>query len=824
MKKIIFAILVFSISAAPLLFPQFKNKIPEIVLSISDSTWETDVIFWETLVSWGEKKSIILWEYVAITLHPHSIFKLDDMKSWELIKWSVTIESIFDFEVTSWKSKSKLSKSSLFIKKFDNKTKVIALKWISNIEIYKTSFSLSNNFWITLDEKTKISKNYFVNLENIAYWSAPINKLINNELKFNSQKYLWNMNNISESFILFDKKMEDKKIIEKYDNYNNCISILDNLNIADNFKLEKDKNYSQVRKNCITKEMLKEENLSNNLYKYISSIYNIEYRYDLLTIYNKVKNNKATLDIEAITKLLNESIEVSDTFLAWFFIKELKSQIEKTKGMSLELLLQIFTNVDAISSKNIFIVNKDLIETRWILEDLILEKSNEYKDKFVQNLSEFHFIFAQNILSEQRYELLEYIFEKRIFFNIEKKWIQITKAYNNFINKSKILHQAYLLSKRWIHSSPWEQKTKVIQIATSKQNNEDKISELINKFKTTEKRTVNTFNYNLIKDRFANYWLNIDKKNITPHIKSWNTFTISDIKLDSDTYNLEYNYEKNSVDNIMKKGEQEAVANWSIPLYMLKRTIVKDISPSYISTQVASVFLNLEEKDFSYEIFLEKELIKKYLASIDIKTSTAQISKVNDNIYEIKSATINYKQERDIEFSFIIALNEWSVSNIKLINAKNQKIFTKASFARNLNWILKRTYEIMDVRIQNIDKTISALRDLNITESDLSIDSLERDWFIVEKVIPSKAGKGVVKWLYYAEKWIFEKATFIMNNAKETWIRITPTKLKNNIIDIKTKETERFESENREKFEFIKRFIDYTDIPDELINWDWITD
>ena len=806
------------------MFPYSKNKIPEVNMSITSKYEDSDIILWETIVSNDEEKLIKIWTHLVITLHPNSIFKLKNIDSWELFKWSMTIDSNFDFLVRSWKSQSKLLRSSLFIKKLDNKTKIVSLKWISNITIYNKTFWLSNNYWVSLDEKDIYNWNHFEILEKSAYWNVPVNKLIDNNLEFNSPKYIWKIDNISESFIFFDKKRENKKIINVYNKYNNCLNILDDLNILDNFKNEKSKKYSSVRQHCINEDLLKEENLASNLYKHLSSIDNLEYRYDLLKLFNTIKNKKTTLTLEQITKLLNESIEKSDVYLAWFFITELKSQIKNKKNISLQILLNTFINVDALSSKNIFIVNRELIETRWLLEDLILKQSNKQNNQYIWGLSDFHFIFAQNLLSEKKYKLLDYIFEKRIFFDIEKKWMTISKSYNDFINKTKILRQAYLLSKKWIHTSAFDQKTEMIKMAASKQKNEDKISTLINEFKTIKKRASNTFNYNLIKDRFANHWINIQKSNISAHIKSWNTFTINDISLNNEKYILEYNFEKNTVDNIKKNDWNEIIANWSIPLEMLKWTIIKDLKPSYIDTQVASILPSFTEKDFSYDIFLEKELIKKYLQSINIWTDSATISKLNDNIYEIKAAVLNYKNKRDIKFSFIIALNEWSVSNIRLDSAKNQKIFTKVNYARNLEWILKRTYEIMDIRNANIAKTINLLEDFDINQNNISIDSLERDWFLINKTIAYKAWNWKLKWVFYAEKWIFEKATFDLNDIHETWIRITPNKLRNYVFDIKTEETERIENEQQEKFEFIKRFIDYTNIPEELINWDWIND
>jgi len=44
MKKIIFAILIFSISIAPLMFPYSKNKIPEVNMSITSKYEDSDII------------------------------------------------------------------------------------------------------------------------------------------------------------------------------------------------------------------------------------------------------------------------------------------------------------------------------------------------------------------------------------------------------------------------------------------------------------------------------------------------------------------------------------------------------------------------------------------------------------------------------------------------------------------------------------------------------------------------------------------------------------------------------------------------------------
>ena len=821
MKKLILSIIIFTISTLPLFLYYSESSLQMIDIELIWVAWQSDVLFWNIINSWNENKLIKVSDNLVINLHPDSSFILNNMNSWELLKWSMTIDSLFDFDIKSLSSSAHLSRSSLYIKNLWDKTRYVSFTWISNIEYGKLLIGLSNNYWISIDE-TNESSDVFSLLKSSSYKNIPIK-----DQKSINLSYQWNMfirdlfSNSIESLLFFDKKKDKIKYNEKIQKYETCSDYIKNLNLIDGYYEESSKNYATIKKLCFLSGIVSDNIIFEAVKRDVLVIKDLKSRYSVAEMLMKTKKRSFKMEIEDNIQYLNESLENANMSFASALIEKLKKQIETERNIPLDRLIRAYVSIDAIAHMNTFIVDKNFMQIRWNLEDKILGLAWESKVDFSSALSDFHFHFSKTLLSKQRYDIIDYTLERRVFFDIEKGSSQIAKIYNDFIDKTKILHQAYVVYKREWHWAAEEQDA--IEIASEQQIKEDKIKKLIKSFDKIEKRTTNTFNYDLIKNKFSRYNLSINKEDIIAHIKSWNTFSIKNIRFANFTLELDYDYKNNTVFNtkIYYKDRCDEII-WSINLSKLSMAIALKTKPRLINTKVASIFTNTKEKEFSYEEFLEKELVKKYLESLDIYADPADMIKIDENVFMVNRAYIEYQDGINVDFSFVVALTSWEVAELKLLWSESQQIFAEANYAKNLPWIIKRTHEIMNIRNKNDKKATLALAEFGIMPTDLSIDSLARDWFIVKSSWDSKVWKWKIDWIYFAEKELFSSIEYSINDIIEIWTWINLFKLKENISEIAIMETERINKEEEDKKELIKRFIDYMNVPDELINWDWI--
>lgn len=825
MKKIIFSIVIFIISITSWSFSFFWDKIPALDVKLTWFEKNEDIVFWSVLSNNKKEDKIIkVWNYLFITLQENSIFRLDDLNLWEVLSWSVVVESLFNFEVKSLNSSVNLLRSSVHIKNYLDRTKYIPIYWVSDVKYENNIVWISNNYSIIIENSKRNYSNIFSLLEKSSYKYMQTTWKTKSNLDFKQNSIFsgfWS--DYYEPLIFFNDKIEKKNYFDKLTNLNECIEFLNKSNTSNWFNDEEAKSYTKTKEKCFKAEILSDDSIFDSIYNSVISVNNIKNRYDLIELLNKAKKPSYKTSLEDNAKYLSEALVQSNNNFAVLLANKISTALKSNEKFSLEALERVFIIVDAVLNTNILYIDNQYIDLRWLLEDKILQQAWNDTVLIAENLSTFHFKFFEKILSEKRYDLMDYVFEKRIFFGIEKQQLDIAKIYDDFVMKTKIIHQAYIISKMDIHwvSDKWW----TIEIAEAQQTKEDRITSMIKNFVDLEPRQTNTFNYDDIKSRFSENGLVIDKDNILSHMKSWNTFTISDIKIGDSVIMLDYDYLDDAVYNIKIINSDSCDAiEWSLSLRGLKRMMASKLEPEYIDTSIASIFGSApKKKEFSYDWLLEKELVRKYLESIEIAVNVEDIIKENGNVFNIKKASVLYKWEQNIDFSFNITLEDWRVSNVKMLADDKQQMFTNVSYAKNLWWIVKKTFDIMEARSENKSKMLIDLTDFAIKDNDIKIDSLSKDWFSIIWMWLDKVWTWEINWTYYAEKELFSTVAYRLNDINVAWTWwITLFAFKSSVSDITSQAIEKLEKEASRKSEFLRRLIDYMNIPDELINWDWI--
>ena len=822
-KKILFVLLIFGFTISPFFLAWNWSKTQLLEIS-SDAPWD-DVSFWDVIISKDEKKEINIWDRVFITINPDSEFKLSSEKKWELTSWSINVSSQFDFNVIVGDVNIRSNDwSAQIIIQWD---RVLVTSLHSQLELSFDNqlINLNTLYWVSIDT-TEDYKNldHFELVEKVGLKKTNLSiskpRFWNNFFSFS-----WNLNDkIFTSYLsLFSEKGKSATFNEKIAIFNNCSSFLEKTYLANDLKTQQWKRYNNIIRNCFWKEIIEDSLLYSLVQDNVRVIKSPLYRYELLDIANRLKYSSwisIDVDLYFLEKALLESnidfaISLSKKIWVWL------SSIHDAKKWA-----QIYQSINSIAATNIDFVPAEVIELKWMAEDRLLAISWDSLQYTASKLMDNHFAFSQDLIANARYDLLELTFDDRIFFWINKTDPEISVVYNSYLERSDMLNKSYVKNKENIHAASSEaDDDDLLASIESRLTQEDELWKLLDELKKDNKRLVNTFSIWDIISAFEVNWYIVKKDDITAHIKSSSTFSISDVKYWNLSLSLDYDHKTSSVYNVEINWEKR---EGTLPLENLLSLINSEINPSYLDTEIWDIFNEVKPQDFSHEWLLKKELIKSYLDSIKIFSTISNISQKSADVYTVNNAYVEYNDKEKIWLSFDIVLRKWSIWSLVFTDEPDQRPIAPVVEAKELPVIAVKTYEVMKKRYANKIVALNTLSNIFIGEEDISIDVLKSDWFEINKTYNLKPWNWTLKWTFYAEEWIIKDATFKLNENISLIDSIWVVPLKEKMTEIESDEDTRITIENDIKKErdrdINSRIRKYSKNPEELINWDWIND
>ena len=829
---------------------------------------------------WKDLKNFSIWDIIKTTtwwvlfnyneslkinLLKNSWFKFSDFSFWKLIKWQAEISTLSDYTLIIWKLKINLKNSWVIVQIVNsNETweenwekwwtiNILSTYWINKISYNSENFLLLKWYKISINEnllvkdglknkESSIWKNLFSQVEEMNLWQEEIKDV--EKIFPEDKKNIFNIKSWDLSMfnwmLLFDWKKNKNSDFEKKQIFNKCADSMYELTLKEKEWIKKKTRfYKKFSDNCIKKEIL---NNKKFLEKFNKNFENISFLKEKFLI-DKEKKEFLKEKFTFLEKIfyLQQSISSSDIKNFDFFLNEAKKTLEDK--ISVNNLEMWFILMDWILKNNLQFSFNKLFDFRWRIWDKILK--NFYKAEkskklnfYTKKIISFNSKLIDNLLENKNFKELDYIFSHKSIFknpNWNEDLALILVQYDkNFEEYRKILNS----SKNILHwSADKTQKIEEIKKAElEKQKKEKEIKKLLDVFKIKKQEEVKiTSNeqkqeiINILKE----YNLKIKLWNIKAFMKWWNMFYLNNIEFLDKKYNLEFDLSNEVVSKIeWEKFDWE----WSMTLKEFKNLIsTNNFKQSTFDDRPSNVFQWIEEKNFSHEDFLKKELVRKYMESNWVICMAWDIKKISDNIYNVSNAKID--EYTDLNIWFNIKLIDWTISKISFYEKLKDFNFSKRvdniKLAKNLKIKIKEIYWDYLKREENLVQVLVNLAWLWTWLKDVSLWKQDVDWFKYYKNFKMSSWDAILSWSYYVWNDTFTKANFILRDHSEDFENIKSKDLIEKIkfinSNIETLEKNKTEEElkklkEEQRLEKIRKLNYWNDIPDELLDWDWITD
>lgn len=836
-SKLILALFIAWITLSPYYFGSVKGEIPRLIIS----NWVT---FWD-IITGDKEKQVKAWDILFVTVYQDWEYLFTDLNQWVIMTWAVAVSSYFDYTLLFWdKSFIHLNDSWVSIKRLDdNIYKIYALHGTSEVKIKWQIVRISNWYWITVDTSKNYSNDdYFSLLVNLGYKKMSIiwkQAVFNPEVwKFAfSQTLGW-----ADKVVVFSNKQEENDKLIQVGNFNLCADIMQQLDSSDWYLNDKKNWYRDFSSKCINPDLIKYPFIESKLLGNIYSLKSLTFRFDALELINNLRGKK----VELVDKLsfLNLSIERVDLNFLKLIVASISKDVQKEA--KLINLMMAYNDLDAILINNPSMANKDLLHLRWQMEDRILDLGKDNLTYLSNVLMKMHFDFAKMLVNAERLDLVDFILEKRVFFGLDYDNSIVAYIYDKYKSEYEVFSKAVKISKQTLHSSSEEQGAiwdESFKIAQKQIVMERGLNDFIKSFSKMDKRSVNEFNFDDLVDAFSKYGYKLTIDNITPHIRNWSTFTMTWVthawimvwwvKI---PMSMDYSYVNDTVYNI-NIGTGSFVA--AIPLKNL-RTIANDLinwkkPENYINTIVSWISEISDEwiNDENQEISLKKALIIEYFATMNIKILVNDISCTGSDLskYRILKSTMSYIWDNPLKFSFSVDVDTWGVSNVVMLDYPGQNIFEAERVAKNLPWVIKKTYDIIVKRNENIDSLLKKFNRFELTKDSLAIDDLQTDWFKVHQDLQLKAWAWSlnpwiwqIDWTYNVWNNSFTSVFYQVGNESKSWENISFEEFMKLVNEVENKMKLKDDEEKNILQQVESRFVDYSSSPQELIKGDWISD
>lgn len=837
-KKILSVFLVLSILNWMFVFADEKFVSDMSIIDIKEvGTWEEIKSFaiWDFVET--ENDSILFnynWK-VSIEVWKNSKYKFNDFYFWELLEWKVSVSSSFEYILQSWDLKINLKNSWIILEKNDSKINILSKYWINEISYKWENFLLIEWNSISIDEEnfsksenifSQIEKNNFSQNEIIEKWK------IFPEDKHNDFNLSWLSKNILSSLIVFEnknKEWDDFLIKEKF---NDCIYSISELTKNEKAEVANiSKYYNDFEEKCINDDILKNEEFLEKFYKTFEDISVLKEKY---LIDEKIKKFLWE-EFSFIEKIfyLQQNISSADSENFSFFLEEIRNASEKE--FDLKDLETWFILVDWILKNNLQFSFEKIYDFREkilfkVLEnfyDSEWEKLNFYTQKMIS----LNFDFIDSLLESWNYKELDYIFANKIIFENPKETDSLKIILENYDKSFEDYRTILDSSKNVLHWSAEDNNIEEIKKEElEKQEQELEIKKMLDSFKlikeddlevTSEEQKIE------IVKIFKEFWLEVLPENIEWFMEWWSLFYVNQVEYLENKYDLVFDISRKIVSKIKwEKFDWE----WSMELSRFKNLLSSDsFTASTFNSEPMNVFQNIEEKDFSQSVFLKKELVRKYLETVWIIVDNKNISEIDSEKYLVEKAKI--EQYSDLEISFNIKLIEWKVLNVSFFEWLNSELKTK--YAKNLKSWIEKIYWDYILREENVKKVITDLASLWINRKDIFLSNDSVDWFEIYKWFQMSSWDAILSWEYFVWKKLFSKARFTLwehfEDFEDVSVSDLSTRIKfinkniNDLDKLKTEE-ELARIKEQQRLEQIRVLNYWEEVPDELLNWDWITD
>ena len=848
LKKILSVVLILSLINWIFAFAdeEFVSEMSIIEIK-NNKTWDNikDFSIWDVIKTEKNSISFNYNQKLKIKISENSEFKFNNFNLWELINWQAKISSISDYSVEIWKIKINLKDSWVFVDKNESEIKILSEYWINEIIFnWKKNFLLAWNQIIISWEKISFEKKDVKNNDKIF---TEDKEFLFNNLWWNNWiwKFLWNL-------VFFENKNIENISSEEKNIFNSCIEAISELT-----KKEKEwfKNiarfYKNVEQKCINKEILKNDDFSEKFEENFENISSLKEKYFI----DEKRKNFLWEKFSFIENIfyLQKNISSADLKNFSYFLDNSKKSFESENNLkNLEIW---FILIDWILKNNLKFSFEKIYDFRNKISEKILanilekienwnEDYNKYISKIEKNIS-VNLNFIENLLENKNFKELDYIFANKIIYknskndeNLKNILVDYDKSFDDY---SKILDS----SKNILHWSADENKKieEIKKAEKEKQEKEAEIKKLLDSFKIVNIKDVEITTKDQ-KDEivkiFNKYWFTVKQENIECFMEWWNLFYVNWVEFLAKKYDLVFDLSNEIVSKMKSVWWNEFEWNWAMELSVFKNLVsTENFKVSTFDERPSNVFQNLEKKDFSHENFLKKELVRKYLLSVWVIVDAKNILKIDWENFLVKNSKI--EKYSDLNIWFKIKLIDWTISWISFwedffetyLDENLEKNIKKIKLARNLKLKIENFYWNSLLRKENFIKVLSNLAWLWIKKWDIFLWEGLVDWFKVYKWLEMSSWNWILSWEYIVSTNTFASAKFTLWEHFEDFTDISTSKLierikfiNKNINDLeklKTEEELRIMKE-QQRLEKIRILNYWNSVPDELLDWAWITD
>ncbi|MCD5382859.1 hypothetical protein LR002_01925 [Candidatus Gracilibacteria bacterium] len=850
LKKIVSVMLILSFINGLFVFADNDFTVETNIVNIKNDETGKEIVDFsvgDTISTKDNSISFNFNEKLLIKIQKNSEMKISDFSNGELNKGQVRISSFDDFNLSVGDIKIKLKDSGITVYKGSLSTEILSLYGINKIIFNGKEKNLLPGYSAEISgNEIQISKSILPKKIDKIFPNDQFSKY-NIEIKNNF------LTDILSSFIVFKSKREKYFSFKEKGKFNECIQA-----IADLSEKEKEgfKNiarfYTSAKEKCLNKDILSNPEFKEKLLKNIEKISFLKGKYFFDEGIKKFEGKKISF-IENIF-YLQKNISMADVKNFDYFLENTKKSFKNENNLkNLEIGFYL---IDGILKNNLQFSFQKIYDFRNKISAKILAKmkknAEQSKDlsKYISKIQ--HFIgvnsdFIDLLLEEKKFKEIDYILVNKIIYeNIgeNKELAKILADYDkNFDNYQKLLDSA----KGIFHGSADEKNMKDIEelkkAEAEKQKKEQELKKLLDSFKPIKfkevKITKNDDKETIIEE-FEKYGFKIDGKNIKEFMKGGSMFFVNSIEFNGKKYDVVYNINTKIVSKIKSAdGNSKFDGHGSMTMLQFKELIAKNnYTASVFSDQPSNVFQGLENKEFSHEDFLKKELVRKYLESVGIFTDSEFISKIGDKKFAVQNAKT--KKYDKINISLNIQLISWNVENVEILDEKGEiisgdlnKKLAEIKLAKNLKPQIEKIYGDYLLRNENLTQVLADLAGLGVKTEDVFLGKDKIDGFKIYKGLKMSSGDGILSGDYYVGKKIFTNARFSLLDHIEDFENVSV----NNLIErikfinknIENLEQEKIEEEKKRQAELLRlekiRQLNYgNNIPDELIDGAWITD
>lgn len=822
-NKILASILILWLSTSFFFLERGNFTLPVMALYSSSEDNYKNIAFWDIIKTWEKSTSINIWSSLKIDLNKKSSIKIISNWFWEFLWWSSFINSLFDFKLKINKGISlNINNSSIFIKRKWANVNIVWIKWVSLLKIKWKDFYITPWYWVTFDYKDfEKHENLLSTIKLLNYKKTVI---VSKESK-NLTAYLNKFNSfdrkIDDNFLLFfDKKKNEMSYKNKMFLFKKCTDIMWEY-------LEKKSEIKDIKEVCFEPEILNDKYLNWLLQKNINLIDNIVEKYEIDSFYKtKLKRTFSLFNyLKYLEKWLSEwNLEFSKVILS-DIKKDLNNYPNKDK------IAIFFIWYNSLMNEYSSILPTETLFLRWNIENSIF-RSFDNDFAMAEYISNLHFDFISYLLDERAYLLLDVFFSKKVDIFYFSDLEIFKELSNNFSSRMITLSKSYSkiqLLEHWSAVS-WEELEKK---SKKEENEEKKIKDFIESLDDyVEPRIFDNFRNKDLSDFLWKEWFKVSENNIKWYMNWGSLFKLTSVNYKWIIFDANFNYKDETFYSIVfhkRNNWQKSIKAGSFVLSEFWKILELPAKETDFDNNPVEIFPEIERENISYWSVLKKEMLRVYLKNNWIHIFSKDVKEYAKDLYKIEKALVENDDVnwKNIKIEFDIVLNKWNVSKLKLKDYPEQKMPDS-----NINWksikkVATKVFEIVKTRNENKKSIIEKFNKFSFKDGVIKkIDDLKTDWFYFESTMRLSSWLFTIKWNYYKEKDLFSDVSAAANSRTKYYSNISYNTLLKKLDSFNSEIVKKKEKVEEKiiKVEKEAETIDYTDVPDEVINWDWIND